>query len=193
MKNLFVLILTIFSFTAFGQINSTIKIIKQKHLLDLPSASGIEIINNDIYIVGDDSPFLFRLDNEFSIVEKITITGNDSIQNGRVPWQIKSDFESMAYFSQDDKNFLAVLSSGSKQITRDSIHIISLSEKRVKTSKNLRPLFDSIRSMANFSINDEINIEALAISDSMVFMMQRGNNNENLVISIETTIFPRIP
>lgn len=189
MKNLFILILSIFSITAFGQINSTIKITKQKHLLDLPSASGIEIINNDIYVVGDDSPFLFRLDNDFSIVEKVPITGNNSIQNGRVPWQIKSDFESMAYFSQDNKNFLAVLSSGSKQITRDSIHIISLSEKKVKTSKNLRPLFDSIRKMANFTINDEINIEALAISDSIVFMMQRGNNNENLVISIDKNIF----
>lgn len=189
MKNLFVLILTIFSFTTFGQINSTIKIINQKHLLELPSASGIEFINNDIFIVGDDSPFLFQLDDEFSILDKISLTGNDSIHNGRVPWQIKSDFESMAYFTQNNENFLAVLSSGSKQIFRDSIHIFSLNETKIKTSKNIRPLFESIKSKANFTINDEINIEALAINNSNVFMMQRGNNNENLVISIDKKIF----
>lgn len=190
MKTLYSILLLCISFNISAQHSkSIIKIKKQKHLTDLPSASGVEIINNEIYVIGDDSPYLYHLNNNFSIIDKILLTGNDSTTNGRVPKAIKSDFESMASFYFENEIVFAVLSSGSKEVTRDTIHIISLPKKKILFSKNIRPLFDVIRAKANFTETDEINIEALAINETNVFMMQRGNNNENIIISFNRDNF----
>jgi hypothetical protein len=190
MKTYLLLLLILTNLISFSQNdNLSLKIINQKHLSTLPSSSGVEIVDGKIYVVGDDSPFLFELNKDFSIIAKHKITGNDSTQNGRVPKEIKSDFESMAYFSHKNKKYLAVLSSGSKKITRDSIHIISIRNKQLLRSKNIRQLFEKIGNKAGFSKDDEINMEALAISDSLVIMLQRGNNNENLVVAIDRNSF----
>lgn len=190
MKTIYLLLLTTIYISVNAQDdNSIIKINKQKHLTDLPSASGIEIINGEIYVIGDDTPYLYKLDSNFSIIHKTLLTGNDSTIDGRVPKAIKSDFESMASFSFENDILIAVLSSGSKEVMRDTIHIISPLKKKVFFSKNIRPLFEAIRIKANFSTTDEINIEALAINETKVFMMQRGNNNENIIISFERESF----
>lgn len=190
MKTIYLLLLTTIYISANAQIdNSIIKINKQKHLTDLPSASGIEIINGEIYVIGDDTPYLYKLDSDFSIIHKTLLTGNDSTIDGRVPKTIKSDFESMASFAMDDDILITVLSSGSKKVTRDTIHIISYKKKKLLYSKNIHPLFEAIRVKANFSPADEINIEALAINETNVYMMQRGNNNENIIISFERENF----
>ena len=169
--------------------DNPIKIIQHKHLLDLPSASGIDILNDTIYVIGDDSPYLFQLDYDFSIIDKFLITGNDSIVNGRVPYKIKSDFESMDIFSDKGELFAMILSSGSKKIKRDSLHIISLSKDELVLSKNVRSLFTEIGKQAGFKTDKEINIEALALNDDKVFMLQRGNNNDNIIISLDRTSF----
>ncbi|NOY51372.1 MAG: hypothetical protein GXO88_12540 [Chlorobi bacterium] len=169
-----------------GQIdNLKLKILNRKHLLNLPSASGVEIIEGDIYVIGDDSPYLFKLDEDFNIVDRFLLSGNKKTVNNRVPKPIKSDFESIALYKDQNGNaFLSVLSSGSKFKTRDTLHVFSLSEKRIIASKNIRPLFEAIRKKADFSTDDEINIEAFAIGREKVFLMQRGNNNTNILVVI---------
>ena len=190
MKTLYLLLLVSLSFNVLAQKSNNItKINKQKHLDDLPSASGVEIINDQIYVIGDDSPYLYQLDSDFSVIDKTLITGNDSTSNGRVPKAIKSDFESMASYHLENDILIAVVSSGSKEVTRDTIHLISLLKKEILFSKNIRPLFDVIRKKASFSETDEINIEALAINKTNVFMMQRGNNNENIIMSFDKDNF----
>jgi len=185
--------LIIFYFICFNvnaqQNESIIKINKEKHLTDLPSASGVEVINGNIYVIGDDSPYLYQLNNDFSIIDKMLITGNDSISGRRVPKAIKSDFESMASFSDGNDILLVVLSSGSKEVTRDTIHIISTLSNKVLLSKNIRPLFDVIRIKADFLESDEINMEAMAINETNVFIMQRGNNNKNIIVSFDRNSF----
>ena len=184
MRTLLLLLVFGIGFIGFSQEKpNSIKITKQKYLTNLPSASAVEYINGNIYVIGDDSPYLYKLDSNFSIIGKTLITGNDSMTNGRVPKAIKSDFESVAVFTDRKESYLIVLSSGSKMTTRDTIHLFSLRENRVIKSKNIRPLFDKIRIKAGFAVEDEINFEALATNNSKVFMLQRGNNNENLVIA----------
>ena len=184
MRKLMILLAFGICFVGFSQNTpGSIKITKQKYLSNLPSASGVEYINGNIYVIGDDSPFLYKLDSTFSIIDKTLITGNNSMINGRVPKAIKSDFESVAVFTDGKNSYLLVLSSGSKTTTRDTIHLFSFLENRVIKSKNIRPLYDKIRTKAGFAEEDEINFEALAINNSKVFMLQRGNNNENLIIA----------
>ncbi|PLX02249.1 MAG: hypothetical protein C0595_11715 [Marinilabiliales bacterium] len=170
--------------------NLSLKLINQKHLMNLPSASGVEIIENNIYVIGDDSPYLYKLNYDFNILEKYPLTGNDSTVNNRVPKEIKADFESMAtYKSKDGSIMLAVLSSGSQELTRDTLHIFALSEKKLIASKNVRPLFELIREKAGFTKEDEINIEAMAIGQHKVYLMQRGNNNLNILVEINRREF----
>jgi len=158
--------------------------------MNLPSASGVEIIDNNIYIIGDDSPYLYKLNYDFNILEKYQLSGNDSTVNNRVPKEIKADFESMAtYQSKDGSIMLAVLSSGSQELTRDTLHIFALSEKKLIASKNVRPLFELIREKAGFTKEDEINIEAMAIGKHKVYLMQRGNNNLNILVEINRREF----
>jgi hypothetical protein len=170
--------------------NLKLTMLNIKQLDTLPSASGIEIIEGSIYVVGDDSPYLFKLDVDFNIKDKFLLTGNKRTENNRVPKSIKSDFESIAsYTNKNGNTFLSVLSSGSKLETRDTIHVFSLSEKKLVASKNIRPLFDEIREKANFSSSDEINIEAFAIGREKVFLMQRGNNYTNILVVVDRENF----
>ena len=146
MKQLLIIIALSSVLFTFGQNdNLKLKLKKQKHLLDLPSASGVEIIDGNIFIIGDDTPFLYKLNQDFIILEKYPLSGNDSTVNNRVPGIIKGDFESMARYKKGGWNYLAVLSSGSKKITRDSLHVFDLSEKKLIASKNVRPLFELIQ------------------------------------------------
>ena len=146
MRTLLLLLVFGIGLTGFSQKKpNSIKITKQKYLTNLPSASAVEYINGNIYVIGDDSPFLYKLDSNFTIVDKTLVTGNDSMTNGRVPKAIKSDFESMAVFKEGRETYLLVLSSGSKMITRDTIHLFSIKESRVIKSKNIRSLYDKIR------------------------------------------------
>ena len=183
---LFVLGISLIGFSQEKQ--NSVKLIKQKHLTNLPSASAVKLLDGSVYIIGDDSPFLYKLDSSFAIISKTLITGNDSMPNGRVPKAIKADFESMAVFQDKKEFYLLVLSSGSKEITRDTIHLISLKENRVVKSKNVRPLYNLIIEKAGLPL-DGINIEALIMNKSNVYMMQRGNNNENLIMTFNTKDF----
>jgi len=161
---------------------SKITITKSEHLSWLPSASGVEYLDGKIYIIGDDTPYLYELNGNFSLIEKYKLSKNDSTVNNRVPKAIKADFESMAVYKDGEDTFFMVLSSGSKETTRDTIHLFSISKQENAASKNIRPLFENIRKAAKMSPTDEINIEALAIGKQKVYMLQRGNNDLNLVI-----------
>lgn len=185
------LLILLFSalFKLYGQNdNLNLMIIDQQLLGDLPSASGLEIINGKIYVVGDDSPYLFELNNDFEIVNKSALSGNYSTEGKRVNKNIKADYESMAVFKDNEGKYnLLAISSGSKDITRDTIKVFSISSKKLITSKSLRPLYDKISRQAG--LNNEINIEASAVSVDRVFLLQRGLNQDNILFIFDKKEF----
>ena len=64
-------------------------------LPNIPSASGIEVIDKHIYIIGDDSPFLFRLNKKLEVLEKIQIASTKDLAGDRIPKKQKHDWEAM--------------------------------------------------------------------------------------------------
>jgi hypothetical protein len=42
-------------------------------LVAIPSASGMAVVGEFIYVVGDNSPWLFKLDKSFELVERIAL------------------------------------------------------------------------------------------------------------------------
>ena len=159
------------------------------HLKDLSSASGIGNYNKSIYIVGDDSPWLFTLDNNLNIINKTLVSSIDTVLEGRTPKFMKADFEGAEIIS-DGSNFeIVIISSGSSRHTRDTAHIINISNNGENYSKNLRPLYEKIKLEADLPVTNEINIEGIAFSEEYVYLAHRGNVSENLLIEINRNEF----
>lgn len=159
------------------------------HLNALPSASGISIYNNSIYVVGDDSPWLYELDNNLNIINKILVSGIDTLFEGRTPKFLKADFEGSEIISNGDYFEIVIISSGSSLHTRDTAHIINISGEQKHYSKNLRPLYEKIKLISNLPVQNEINIEGIAFSDEHAYLVHRGNVSENLLIEINRDEF----
>jgi len=153
-------------------------------LASLPSASGISFYKSNIYIVGDDSPWIYRMDKPKEATQLIKLSAIDSIVNGRTPKKIKADFECMEQLLFQAEDYLLVLSSGSDPITRDTASLIALETGEIIVKKNIRPLYEKIKMSAGITGDDEINIEGLAVSKTEAYLFHRGNISGNIVISI---------
>ncbi len=187
MKNLLLIslafVLQFVSCTNPGEIRSlSAKVTKHKYFPGLSSASGVVFSDGFIYLVGDDLPFLFKLDENWNVAGKRKIAGIDSIVNGRTPKSLKADFESMALLEESGSKQLLIFSSGSKRTTRDTAFLLPLSPGGPVFSKNMRPFYEAIIKMANLPAANTINIEGLAVSDDRIFLLHRGNVSENFMI-----------
>ena len=169
-----------------GEVKSiSTQVIKHKYFPHLASASGIEFYGGKIYIIGDDLPFLFTLDENWNIIGKEKIAGVDSIVNGRTPKKLKADFESMALLEEAGEKQLLILSSGSKKTKRDTAFLISNSGNSKIHKKNMRPVYNAIKEEAGLKPNNKINIEGLAFSENKAYLLHRGNVSKNFIVEIE--------
>ena len=75
------------------------KILSHKLLTQIPSASGMEMLNNNIYVCGDDSDFLFQISEEGEVLNKFPLIENT--REGRVPKHHKYDFEAMVSYENE--------------------------------------------------------------------------------------------
>jgi uncharacterized protein DUF6929 len=155
----------------------------------LPSASGIAVSNHSIYIVGDDSPWLYQLDRDLIIIEKTRLSSIDSIINGRTPKKLKADFECAELLISDTLEELVVISSGSSPISRDTAYILVPEDHTTLISKNIRPLYESIKFVSKIDSINEINIEGITFSDTHAYLFHRGNVSENIIIRIPLNNF----
>lgn len=159
------------------------------HLNELSSASGIGISSNVIYIVGDDNPWLYKLNSDLDVINKTQISGVDTLFEGRTPKHLKADFEGAEIIYDNNKPYLVVISSGSVIHTRDTSYIINLWGNFETYAKNLRPLYNKIKLESNLPETNEINIEGIAFSDDNAYLLHRGNVSENLIIEIDRSAF----
>lgn len=162
-----------------------IEVVKQAHLSNLPSASGIEYSNDLIYMVGDDMRWLVSLDDEWQVIEKFPLSAIDTLVNNRTPWNLKADFEAIANFNFENNDYLLVASSGSKAIFRDTAHLVLLADSTILFKKNIRALYEEIKTNAGIPESNEINIEGLAISNKTAFFFHRGNVYENFIVEMD--------
>lgn len=61
----------------------------------LSSGSGIVYANSHYYIIGDDSPWLYRVTETMKSSEWVKLSEIDSAVGGRTPKALKADFECM--------------------------------------------------------------------------------------------------
>lgn len=167
----------------------TAEIIERISFPHIPSASGIEIVGDSIYIVGDDSPFLFVLNTNFQVVEKIKLFDAETDRYGKIRKTGKPDLEALTIVNDDGDGFLLALGSGSIRETRDVAFMISVKDHAVKKI-SLVPLYDEVRSVFTSISAGELNIEGAVSQAGMLHLFQRGNiSGKNLLISVSVPDF----
>jgi len=159
------------------------------HLTNLSSASGIGYYNNTIYVVGDDVPWLYQLDTNLVVKTRTQVSAYDTLFKKRTPKRIKADFEGAEIVITDDGVSFVIVSSGSSKITRDTAFVVDILDPSKSISKNIRPLYERIKTKANLPSANEINIEGISFSSDDVYLLHRGNVSENIIIKIDRLEF----
>lgn len=151
------------------------QIIKKQILKNIPSASGIEVIEDDIYVIGDDSPYLFVLNKHLKPVRKILLTSQYKHIKGKIPKPQKPDLEALASFNIGGEKVILILGSGSVREKRDKAFIVEPGEKDIVNEYSLIHLYDFLRKHPEIVKDRMLNIEAATVVDNFIYLFQRGN------------------
>lgn len=163
-------------------------VIQKKYFPGLSSASGISMHKGLLYVVGDDVPWLFTLDTSMNIHSIIQLSSVDTLNDGRTPKELKADFEAMEAISLGHEDYLLIISSGSMEGSRDT-SILWNTGQGAWVKKNLRPIYNNIKTHAGIHDEREINIEAVAANEEDIFLFHRGNVSGNLIAVMEKEAF----
>ncbi len=110
----------------------------------LPSGSGIAKHGELYFAIGDDSPFLFTLDQEFQVIDQMLIIDNPPSEY-RIKKDDKPDFEAMELINDNE---LVVFGSGSKSPERDIFIRILLEEAMRIERYDLTDFYQNIKEMS---------------------------------------------
>lgn len=154
--------------------NKLITIEDQLYLPDVSSGSGLAIVDDKIFIVGDDSPFLYELDRQWALTHKhLLLEGLPETE--RIPKAIKPDFECMAEEKTEQGTLLWMFGSGSKSPERDLLIIYDPAKPGNLRQYNLTALYDKLIALWGIG-QDELNLEAAVILDHRLYLFNRGSN-----------------
>ncbi|WP_309642347.1 DUF6929 family protein [Flavobacterium sp.] len=137
-------------------------------IIGIGSASGLIYNDNFLYIISDNSTFLYHYDIKESKVSKIKLFEN-SQENLRK--RDKSDFESV--LQKDKKIYL--FGSGSKP-KRQTLATYD-PKKEIATKTDLSEIYDAFRKAAQMP-KEELNIEGVVYYDQQWIFFQRGNGKQ---------------
>lgn len=151
-----------------------IEIEKTTTIPDFPSGSGIAYSNQKVYAIGDDSPFLYVLDEDFKLIQKILLIDVDeeNFKGNRIKKKKKPDFETLEIISDNE---LVVFGSGSKSPRRDIFVRILLGEEVTVKQYTISSFYDFLKQQPLLE-NSELNIEATAFSEGFLYLFNRTNN-----------------
>lgn len=149
------------------------KITHQQILKDVPSASGIVKHQDDFYVIGDDTPYLFRLNAELDTVAHFPVyTTSGGTENKKIAKKDKPDFEALEMISENE---MIALGSGSKSPERDIFVRILINDPLSVQKFSLTGFYDSLRKMEILR-DSELNIEAAAFHRGFLYLFNRRKN-----------------
>ncbi len=160
-----------------------LSILKHVHLTSIPSASAVEVINGNIYIVGDDSSFLYVLKYDLTLLAKVPLyeTKADDFVDNRILKKKKSDLECITKLTINGYPHLLILGSGSKSPRRDVAFLVKLPTPYNR--KHLVWPISLVKWYAFLRMNEDVtgesgvlNFEAAATTENHVYIFNRENN-----------------
>ena len=171
-----------------------VKILNKILFTNIPSASGLEIIENKVYVVGDDSPYLYVLDlKSLQLTDTIPLFTSQDFGSGRIPKALKPDLESLTTIELAGEKYLLALGSGSAP-TRDKGYTLKLPVKEgaaaVIQEYSLEPLYRTLRQNKEMLNGDLLNLEAAATAQGDLFLWQRAaSTGANVVLRFNAPAF----
>lgn len=137
-------------------------------LKDIPSGSAIEYINGHLFICGDDSSFLYKVDANGTLLQKIKIY--DWEEEGRIPKPLKPDFEAMANIGDE------ILLFGSGSLAPRNILVKVNIKTEIIKSFSLEKFYEELKHEACLKSAD-FNIEGAAVFQDQLLLLNRGDNS----------------
>lgn len=146
------------------------------HIIGIGSASGLIYKDNSLFIIGDNSGFLYEYSIESKNLQKHQILEN-ATEN--IAKSEKPDFEAITYFGDN----LYVFGSGSTE-KRNKMIQINTSKKEISTN-DLTDLYAVMQSFAEIKPED-FNIEGAIYTGEEWFLLNRGNGKmgKNVLFTI---------
>ena len=141
-------------------------------LPSLPSASGIEIIGDTAYVIGDDSPYLYQLDAAtLAFTSRVPLFAATGFATGRIPKPEKPDLECLVALPWPDGRLgLLLLGSGSLP-TRARGWFVPTEAPQVPETVDLTALYDALRVQLPAGV--VLNLEAAATTATELLLFQR--------------------
>ncbi len=160
------------------------------------SASGLVYTDNSLFLISDNSGFLYEYHMDSAVLKSHPVIGEAS---ANILKKNKPDFEAIALKG----NELHLFGSGSTE-KRNRQFIFNPKTQQV-TEENLQPLYQKIKTAAAIS-DDDLNIEGALYYKDHLYLFQRGNganshngiaiinpnSNENGHIQFQSIQLPKI-
>lgn len=141
---------------------------------NLPSGSGLAVVESAIYIVGDDSPWLFKYSKDFEPLNKYLLLEGFPLE-GRIPKAVKPDFESMAEVQEGGNTSLLIFGSGSISPERDMLIKVDTQQMENPQVFSLTTFYDHLLFLMGGSRAD-LNIEGALVIKEELFLFNRADN-----------------
>lgn len=152
-----------------------ISAIKRIELKSIPSASGIEHGDGFYWIIGDNSPYLFQLDQNFHLLDKVSLEKLDHAVDGVIPKLKKVDLEAMLSMKWKEDSVLFLFGSGSKLPERAAGWKINMHNPAIQERIDLLSFYELLMEETKLKEND-FNIEAAVELDGKIYLLNRGKN-----------------
>lgn len=158
-----------------GKVDS-MTIVSKRILEEVPSASGVEMMGEEIFMIGDNSPWLFRLNQAYEVTDRYQVFSTEDLEEGIIPKAKKPDFEAMAITDWGQEKLLLLFGSGSKSPERDSVVIMGLEKRDSDVSTySVKHFYEQIKRSANLG-DEDLNIEGAAVVGDSLYLFNRGKN-----------------
>jgi hypothetical protein len=147
------------------------------HIIGIGSASGLIYKDNNLFVIGDNSGFLYEYNIESKNLQRHEIIEN-AIEN--IAKSEKPDFEAITHFGDN----LYVFGSGSTAKRNKMIQINTL-EKEISTN-DLTDLYSVMQSFGEIKPED-FNIEGAVYTGEEWYLFNRGNGKlaKNVLFTIQ--------
>ena len=147
---------------------------KDINILSVSSASACEQISNSIFIVGDDSPYLYRFDLSFRNVDSILIYPDKYSRVNRIDKEKKHDYESMTSVQWNGQQALFILGSGSKKARQKGLIYLLNGNKIIHL--DLNRFYLALAAQMGLD-QSELNCEGMSLHKDQLILANKPTNS----------------
>lgn len=146
-------------------------------IIGIGSASGLVFNHGNLYLISDNSTYLYEYQMDSTQLNKIQLTENAA---DNIAKKLKPDFEAIAH----NDSYYFLFGSGSTENRNKMIQVDAKTKEVIKTF-DLSFLYESMRSFAEMEA-DDFNLEGAIYDDGTWYFFNRGNgkNKRNVVFTV---------